>query len=88
MVLLDEPTAALSHSAAEQVGELVRELASHGLAVLVVSHDIHNFVLDNSDRIEVLRLGSNVTSFNSKEVTGEQVANAMVGGNEAVNLAG
>lgn len=88
VVLLDEPTAALSHSAAEQVGNLVRELASHGLAVLVISHDIHHFVLDNTDRIEVLRLGRNAASFNSKDVTGEQVVNAMVGGNEAVNMAG
>jgi simple sugar transport system ATP-binding protein/D-xylose transport system ATP-binding protein len=88
VVLLDEPTAALSHSAAEQVGNLVRELASHGLAVLVISHDIHHFVLDNTDRIEVLRLGRNAASFNSRDVTGEQVVNAMVGGNEAVNMAG
>lgn len=88
VVLLDEPTAALSHSAAAQVGDLVRELAGHGLAVLVISHDIHHFVLDNSDRIEVLRLGRNQSSFTSAEVTGEQVVNAMVGGNEAVNMAG
>lgn len=88
VVLLDEPTAALSHSASEQVGDLVRELKSHGLAVLVISHDIHHFVLENTDRIEVLRLGRNAASFNSKDVTGEQVVNAMVGGNEAVNMAG
>jgi len=88
VVLLDEPTAALSHSAAAQVGDLVRELAAHGLAVLVISHDIHHFVLDNTDRIEVLRLGRNAASFKSREVTGEQVVNAMVGGNEAVNMAG
>ncbi len=88
VVLLDEPTAALSHSAARQVGDLIRELKSHGLAVLVISHDIHHFVLDNTDRIEVLRLGRNAASFNSADVTGEQVVNAMVGGNEAVNMAG
>jgi simple sugar transport system ATP-binding protein/D-xylose transport system ATP-binding protein len=88
VVLLDEPTAALSHSASQKVGDLVQELASHGLAVLVISHDIHHFVLDNTDRIEVLRLGQNTASFKSKEVTGEQVVNAMVGGNEAANMAG
>lgn len=88
VVLLDEPTAALSHSAAEQVGSLIRELAGHNLAVLVISHDIHHFVLDNTDRIEVLRLGQNAASFAASEVTGEQVVNAMVGGNEAVNAAG
>lgn len=87
VVLLDEPTAALSHAAAEQVGRLVRELASHGLAVLVISHDIHHFVLDNTDRIEVLRLGRNAASFPSSAVTGERVVNAMVGGDETVNPA-
>jgi len=87
VVLLDEPTAALSHSAAAQVGDLIGELKSHGLAVLVISHDIHHFVLDNTDRIEVLRLGRNQASFASAEVTGEQVVNAMVGGVEAVNAA-
>lgn len=87
VVLLDEPTAALSHSAARQVGDLIRELAGHGLAVLVISHDIHHFVLDNTDRIEVLRLGRNQARFASKDVTGEAVVNAMVGGNEAVNAA-
>ncbi len=87
VVLLDEPTAALSHSAAEGVGKLVRELASHGLAVLVISHDIHHFVLDNTDRIEVLRLGRNVASFVSAETTGERIVNAMVGGDESVNSA-
>ena len=88
VVLLDEPTAALSHAAAEQVGILIRELADNGMAVLVISHDIHNFVLENSDRIEVLRLGRNQASFSSGDVTGEQIVNSMVGGNKSQNLAG
>jgi simple sugar transport system ATP-binding protein/D-xylose transport system ATP-binding protein len=88
VVIFDEPTAALSHSAAEQVSSLIRSLASDGLGVVVVSHDIHNFVVNSTDRIEVMRLGTNVASFRTGDVTGEQVVNAMVGGNEAVNLAG
>lgn len=88
VVILDEPTAALSHSAAEQVSTLIRTLADEGLGVVVVSHDIHHFVVNATDRIEVMRLGANVASYKSSEVTGEQVVNAMVGGNDAVNLAG
>jgi ABC-type sugar transport system ATPase subunit len=88
IVILDEPTAALSHSASEQVSNLIRTLANEGLGIIVVSHDIHHFVVNSTDRIEVMRLGSNAASFKSREVTGEQVVNAMVGGNEAVNLAG
>jgi ABC-type sugar transport system ATPase subunit len=87
VVILDEPTAALSHSAAEQVASLIRSLADSGLAVVVVSHDIHHFVVKSTDRIVVMRLGANVASFRSKDVTGEQVVNAMVGGNEGANLA-
>ncbi|WP_313196404.1 ATP-binding cassette domain-containing protein [Shinella zoogloeoides] len=87
IVLLDEPTAALSHSAAEKVGELIRGLADQGLGVLVISHDIHNFVVTVTDRIEVLRLGRNAGSYRVGEVSGEQIVNAMVGGNEAVNAA-
>lgn len=88
VVLLDEPTAALSHTASEEVAGLIRDLASQGLAVLVISHDIHHFVIDVTDRIEVLRLGRNVASYESKSVTGEQIVNAMVGGEDSVNRAG
>lgn len=88
VVILDEPTAALSHSAAEQVATLIRSLADQGLGIVVVSHDIHHFVVNSTDRIEVMRLGANVASFKAGDVTGEQVVNAMVGGNEGVNLAG
>jgi len=88
LLILDEPTAALSHSAAEQVSKLIRTLADEGLGIVVVSHDIHHFVVKSTDRIEVMRLGANTASFNSRDVTGEQVVNAMVGGNENVNLAG
>jgi ABC-type sugar transport system ATPase subunit len=85
VLLFDEPTAALSHSAAFKFGELARELAAEGLGILVISHDIHEFVLSITDRIEVLRLGKNVAQFKSKEVTGERIVNAMVGGNETIN---
>ena len=88
VVILDEPTAALSHSAAQQVGDLIRGLADDGLGVVVVSHDIHHFVVNSTDRIVVMRLGANAATFKSKDVTGEIVVNAMVGGNEGVNLAG
>jgi simple sugar transport system ATP-binding protein/D-xylose transport system ATP-binding protein len=51
----------------------------------VVSHDIHNFVMTVTDRIEVLRLGKNAASYQSKNVQAEQVVSAMVGGKEGVN---
>jgi len=87
VVLFDEPTAALSHTAAAQVGLLIRQLADEGLGVIVVSHDIHQFVVEVTDRVVVLRLGAVAAEFESKSVTGETIVNAMVGGNEGVNSA-
>lgn len=88
VVILDEPTAALSHSATQQVSDLVRSLADDGLGVVVVSHDIHQFVVNATDRIVVMRLGANVATFKSGDVTGEQVVNTMVGGNQDENPSG
>ncbi|MFC9361036.1 ATP-binding cassette domain-containing protein [Rhodococcus sp. NPDC057014] len=87
VVLFDEPTAALSHTAALKVSELIRNLADEGMGVLVISHDIHQFVVEATDRVLVLRLGRIVAEYKSKEVTGETIVNAMVGGNEGVNSA-
>jgi simple sugar transport system ATP-binding protein/D-xylose transport system ATP-binding protein len=87
VVLFDEPTAALSHAAVQQVGQLIRQLAEEGTGVIVVSHDIHQFVVGVTDRVVVLRLGAVVAEFDSRAVTGETIVNAMVGGNEGINSA-
>ena len=71
------------------VSTLIRGLADEVLGVVVViSHDIQHFVVYATDSIVLMRLGAIAANFNSSEITGEQVVNAMVGGNEAVNLAG
>jgi len=88
VILFDEPTAALSFSAAKKVSNIIRELAGQDLAILVVSHDIHKFIMDITDRIEVLRLGKIAGSFKTNETTGIQIVNTMVGGNENTNLSG
>src|ERR1700729_3823022 len=56
LVLLDEPTAALGVTQTEQVLALVRRLRDHGLAVMMVSHNL-NDVFEVADRIAVLYLG-------------------------------
>ena len=56
LVLLDEPTAALGVAQTRMVLELVRQLKDHGLAVMVISHNL-NDVFEVADRIAVLYLG-------------------------------
>lgn len=56
VVLLDEPTAALGVVQTKMVLDLVRRLRDHGLAVMVISHNL-NDVFEVADRIAVLHLG-------------------------------
>src|SRR5438128_4925158 len=56
LVMLDEPTAALGVAQTTMVLELIRRLKDHGLAVMVISHNL-NDVFEVADRIAVLRLG-------------------------------
>ncbi len=56
LVLLDEPTAALGVAQTKMVLDLVRRLKDHGLAVMVISHNL-NDVFEVADRVAVLHLG-------------------------------
>jgi ABC-type sugar transport system ATPase subunit len=56
LVIMDEPTAALGVSQTAQVLSLVRTLASRGIAVLLISHNL-NDVFSVADRIAVMHLG-------------------------------
>jgi ABC-type sugar transport system ATPase subunit len=56
LVIMDEPTAALGVTQTAQVLDLIRRLRDHGLAVMVVSHNL-NDVFTVADRIAVLYLG-------------------------------
>jgi ABC-type sugar transport system ATPase subunit len=56
LVMLDEPTAALGVAQTQMVLDLVKRLKSHGLAVMVISHNL-NDVFEVADRIAILHLG-------------------------------
>jgi D-xylose transport system ATP-binding protein len=79
VVILDEPTAALGVAQTRQVLDLVKRLAEKGLAVVVISHNLHD-VFEVSDRISVLRLGQMVNVFNTSETTQKEVVEAITAG--------
>jgi ABC-type sugar transport system ATPase subunit len=58
---MDEPTAALGVSQTAQVVNLIQTLASSGVAVVVISHNLTD-VFEVADRIAVMYLGSLVSS--------------------------
>lgn len=79
LVILDEPTAALGVAQTRQVLDLVRRLAEKGLAVILISHNLHD-IFEVADRIAVLRLGQKVDEFITKEVTSQQVVHSITAG--------
>jgi D-xylose transport system ATP-binding protein len=79
LVILDEPTAALGVAQTEQVLALVRRLGEQGLAVVVISHNLHD-IFETANRITVLRLGRNVGIFERTKTTQQEVVEAITAG--------
>jgi len=79
LVILDEPTAALGVAQTEQVLSLVKRLGEQGLAVILISHNLHD-IFEVADRITVLRLGRNAGLFDRKATTQQEVVQAITAG--------
>ena len=79
VVILDEPTAALGVAQTRQVLDLVKRLAEQGLAVMLISHNLHD-IFEVADSITVLRLGQNVAEFKRTETTQQEVVQAITAG--------
>ena len=59
VIIMDEPTAALSVAAISKVLDLVRELKSQGASIIIISHRIED-IYSVSDRLMVMRQGRKV----------------------------
>jgi simple sugar transport system ATP-binding protein len=78
LVLLDEPTAAISVRQVPQVLELIRGLARQRIAVILVSHRIPD-VFAVCDRIAVLRRGRKVAERRVAATTPEEITALITG---------
>ncbi|HYM96814.1 MAG TPA: ATP-binding cassette domain-containing protein [Candidatus Sulfotelmatobacter sp.] len=79
LVMLDEPTAALGVNQTRMVLDLVRRLRDHGLAVMVISHNL-NDVFEVADRIAVLYLGRMVIQGDASTLDRQDVVEYMTTG--------
>ncbi len=59
VIIMDEPTAALSVAAISKVLDLVRELKAQGASIIIISHRIED-IYSVSDRLMVMRQGRKV----------------------------
>ena len=78
VVFMDEPTAALGVVQTRRVLELIRRVRDRGLSVVLISHNMPE-VMEVADRVEVLRLGVRVATFQRGEASMEDLVGAMTG---------
>lgn len=78
ILILDEPTSALSSRESQVLLELLLNLKEQGLCILYVSHKL-NEVFTIADKITVLRNGSSIATLEKFETTPSQVISLMVG---------
>lgn len=78
ILVLDEPTAALTESEVETLFDILVELKSRGVGMIYISHKLDE-VFRMSDRITVLRDGKTVGTESSLALSVEKVIALMVG---------
>ncbi len=78
ILVLDEPTAALTESEVETLFTILEKLKSRGVGMIYISHKLDE-VFRMSDRISVLRDGRTVGTHSAAELTKDKVIAAMVG---------
>ena len=82
LMLLDEPTAAISVRQIAEVLELIRSLRDQGVSVLLISHRMSD-VFAVADRVVVLRRGRKVADKASGDSSPEEVTALITGAIEA-----
>jgi ribose transport system ATP-binding protein len=78
ILIMDEPTSALSSSECDTLFKIVRQLARDGVAIIYTTHRIEE-VLDLADRVTVLRDGRRVLTASIAQLTRGSIISAMVG---------
>ncbi len=80
LLILDEPTAALSESDSQVLLDLLLELKAQGVTSIIISHKL-NEVRRVADTITIIRDGSTVSTLDARQqtITEEQIVRDMVG---------
>ncbi len=78
ILILDEPTAALTETEINDLFTIMRDLASKGVAMIYISHRMDEIGVI-TDRVTVMRDGEYVGTKDTPNVTKEEIINMMVG---------
>lgn len=78
ILIMDEPTAALSSRETEQLFEVIKKLRQEGLAIIYISHRMAE-IYELANRVSVLRDGSYIGSLTKEEINPQTLVQMMVG---------
>ncbi|WJH41582.1 ATP-binding cassette domain-containing protein [Aliirhizobium terrae] len=78
VIILDEPTAALGVKESRRVLELILDVRSRGIPIILISHNMPH-VFEIADRIHIHRLGKRLTVINPKDYTMSDAVAFMTG---------
>lgn len=78
VIVMDEPTASLTHHETDVLLARIQDLKAQGIAIVLVSHRLDD-MMTIGDRITVLRDGRNVGAFPMKELSRSRLAELISG---------
>ena len=78
VLMLDEPTSALARHETENLFRLIRALAAEGVAIVYISHRLHE-LRQIADRVTVLRDGRHIDTVAMAATSAEQIVQMMFG---------
>jgi ribose transport system ATP-binding protein len=78
VLVMDEPTSALSSVEVSRLFEIIRQLRNQGIAIAYISHHLQE-IFEIADRITVMRDGRHVKTCNIGDVSSEEIVELMVG---------
>ncbi len=78
ILVMDEPTAALTPTEVDALFKVVREMRDRGMGIIYISHRLDE-VMEITDRITVLRDGESVGTRNKADITRGELIEMMVG---------
>ncbi|MBM7067032.1 ATP-binding cassette domain-containing protein [Actibacterium sp. 188UL27-1] len=81
VIILDEPTAALGVKESRRVLELIQDVRSRGIPIILISHNMPH-VFEVCDRIHIHRLGKRLTVINPTDYTMADAVAFMTGAKE------
>ena len=85
VLILDEPTSALGVKQAAVVLRYIARTREQGIGVIFITHNVHH-AFPVADRFTILRRGQSYGNFAKNEVTREEVASMMAGGEDMETL--